>query len=184
VISVSRTKEGDGKTINASEARLVVEGLENVLEHLLPQLLALQPFFFWKAPQLNTLTVVARYVSISAHLLLPGLESLVRYLFSTHSAIGETDDRVSISTYLNFIYTIMMDAANARSGTGHFMINAETSKHNSQLYRVHLPAFMNPVPKSKVFNAKAYGSSFGALTAAIDYRDAAIKSWLTNNNIL
>jgi hypothetical protein len=183
VISVARTKQINGKAIDASEARLVIEGLTSVLSQLLPQLLALQPFFFWKAPQLNVLVGVARYVTVSAHLLIPGLESLVRYLFSTHSVIGDTDNRVSLSTIISFISTTMLDAANARTTTGHFMVNAEMSKHNSKLYRVRLPAFMNPKPKSKVFNVNSYGSASRALDDAIAYRDAAIKSWLSDNNL-
>jgi hypothetical protein len=183
VTSVTRSRVINGATTDISEARLKVEGIINVLTNLLPQLLTLSQFFFWKSRQLTVLIEVARYVNISAHLLLPGLELLVRYLFSVQFVPSDDPDRqMTLSNLLAFIAT-MIATANARSLTGQMMITLEVTKHNATVYRVRLPAFMMVSPKSKMFNANAYGSPEQALNAAVAYRDTTISNWLSDNNI-
>lgn len=181
VTSVTRSRIVDGCPTDASEARLIVEGLTNVLFQLLPLLMPLQSLFYWKTTQLSQFIELSRYVTISAHLLFPGLISLVHYLFLTKFA-SSNSVKVTLEDILAFI-RVLIAAANKQALSGHYMISTETSKHGTLLYRVSLPAFMQCSPKRKVFNRNAYTSPQEALSAAVSYRDTAITNWLRDNNI-
>jgi hypothetical protein len=72
----SRNKEYSGVSYDASTVVLTIEGLENVLDCLLPLLLSLKDHWYWKEDQLNVFSIVEEYYAVKAHQLIAGLTNL------------------------------------------------------------------------------------------------------------
>lgn len=177
LLDIMRNKSYNGIVYDASCIVLTIEGLTSVLSQLLPQLLALQEFFYWKSTQLNALIVLNTYISVSAHLLIPGLISLVHFVFSIPTYLGPEGKSVTLSMVLAQI-ELKLSEMNARTSSGQYMITAENTPQG-MAYRVRFPAFMFGKIRSAQFLCK-HSCPVQALADAVSHRDTVINDWLTD----
>lgn len=173
---VNRTKEYSGVSYDASTVVLTIEGLANLFDCLLPLLLTLKEYWYWKEDQLNVFSIVEKYYAIKAHRLIAGLTNLVLYLFSIPKLIDNDRRTVTLSSCLDAIKN-MEETKNNRANAGHYMIASEFDSSGVLAYRVRFPSFMFEGRKSYIFTTSGNDSA-KVLETAVAFRDSTINSWL------
>jgi hypothetical protein len=124
---------------------------------------------------------VFNFYKVKAHLLLPGLTALVKYLYSLPTFNANQERRLPELTVLEHIDNMLL-AKNIRYECGHYIITSETTS-SGLAYRVRLPAFMYGKRSSTMFYA-SQSSPSGALTQAVQHRENTIRQWLRSHSIM
>lgn len=165
-----------GDHTRPSTIAVIVDTIAGIIGALMPALSQHSHFLYWKTHQFNVVMWLSRLMSISGHLTLLGLRSLINYLF----AFGNIRD-VSLSEWLSRLdLWLARINNNAVSGQQHIIgINDKDGKRVA--WRVKFPAAMSL--KMKNFQFTAYGGEAKALEAAARHRDDTITQLLKDNDV-
>lgn len=161
---------------------LVVQGIDNIINKLVPQFILYKHLFYWKYPQYEILIRTSKLIQEGAHLTKLGQIKIIEicYNYSNKRMIEK-------EAWISKI-ELMFKAKESQSISGHQMIEPvrDTRKDEGLAgglvgWRVVLPKSISLKLPTKNFyftNYRGASHSQDALYAAIDYRDKTIRDWI------